>query len=95
MEPNILVTWATRAGSAAGVAERIGTVLAETGAHVDILPLREVGFAEQYTAIDCASTSWQNSFSNCRNLASESRELFLYRLVVVITEVTAYQLCFN
>jgi flavodoxin len=40
MSRKILVTYASRAGSTAGVAEAIGKTLAESGAQVVIIPMR-------------------------------------------------------
>jgi hypothetical protein len=42
MNNKILVTYASRFGSTAGVAEAIGKTLAENGMNVDVLPMREV-----------------------------------------------------
>ena len=42
MNNKILVTYASRFGSTAGVAEAIGKTLAEHGAQVDVLPMKEV-----------------------------------------------------
>ena len=42
MSKQILVTYASRAGSTAGVAEAIGKTLAESGARVDVIPMNEV-----------------------------------------------------
>jgi menaquinone-dependent protoporphyrinogen IX oxidase len=42
MSKNILVTYASRTGFTATVAEAIGQVLAEHGAQVDVLPMQAV-----------------------------------------------------
>ena len=42
MNNRILVTYASRAGSTAGVAEAIGKSLVEGGAQVDVLPMKNV-----------------------------------------------------
>lgn len=47
----ILVTYASRFGSTAGVAEAIGKTLAELGASVDVLPMREVKDLSPYHAV--------------------------------------------
>ncbi len=55
MMNKILVTYASRAGSTAGVAEAIGKTLAENGAQVDVLPMKEVKDLSQYRAIVAGS----------------------------------------
>lgn len=47
----ILVTYATRAGSTVGVAEKIGEALRENGATVDVRAIREVRDVTGYDAI--------------------------------------------
>ena len=42
MSTKILVTYATGTGWTVGVSEAIGRTLSETGALVDVLPMREV-----------------------------------------------------
>jgi menaquinone-dependent protoporphyrinogen oxidase len=51
----ILVTYATRAGSTAGVAEAIGRTLAEGGAQVDVLPMQDVHDLAPYGAVVAGS----------------------------------------
>ena len=51
----ILVTYASRTGSTAGVAEAIGKTLAEGGAQVDIMPMNEVRDLTPYTAVVAGS----------------------------------------
>jgi menaquinone-dependent protoporphyrinogen oxidase len=42
MSNKILVTYASRAGSTAEIAEAIGRTLSEGGAQVDVLPMNDV-----------------------------------------------------
>jgi len=51
MENRILVTYASQAGSTAGVAEAIGRTLSEAGTHVDVMPMKEVKDLSPYTAV--------------------------------------------
>lgn len=55
MEQKILVTYASRFGSTAGVAEAIGKTLTEHGAQVDVLPMREVQSLAPYKAVVAGS----------------------------------------
>jgi menaquinone-dependent protoporphyrinogen oxidase len=55
MMNKILVTYASRAGSTAGVAEAIGKTLTENGAQVDVLPMKDVRDLNQYRAIVAGS----------------------------------------
>lgn len=55
MSNKILVTYATRTGSTAGVAEAIGKTLAEDGALVDVRPMTEVTDLTSYRAIVAGS----------------------------------------
>lgn len=51
MSQRILVAYATRAGSTAEVADRIGGILAKRGAVADVKPLGDVGTVENYHAV--------------------------------------------
>lgn len=51
----ILVTYASRAGSTAGVAEAIGKTLAEKGFAVDVLPMLDVSSLTPYRAVVAGS----------------------------------------
>lgn len=55
MDNKILVTYASRFGSTEGVAEAIGKTLAESGAQVDIFPMREVKDLSPYQAVVAGS----------------------------------------
>jgi menaquinone-dependent protoporphyrinogen oxidase len=51
----ILVTYASRNGSTAGVAEAIGKTLTESGAQVDVLPMQAVEDLTPYQAVVAGS----------------------------------------
>lgn len=55
MTQKILVTYASRTGSTAGVAEAIGKVLVEKGAEVDVLPMNEIKDLRAYRAVVAGS----------------------------------------
>lgn len=55
MNDKILVTYASRAGSTAGVADAIGETLADRGAQVDVLPMHKVTDLTPYRAVVAGS----------------------------------------
>lgn len=55
MTVKILVTYASNTGWTVGVAEAIGKTLAENGAKVDVLPMRDVEHLSPYDAVVAGS----------------------------------------
>ena len=55
MNTRILVTYASRTGTTAEVAEAICRTLVESGAHVDVLPMQEVKDLSAYDAVIAGS----------------------------------------
>jgi menaquinone-dependent protoporphyrinogen oxidase len=55
MSKEILVAYASRAGSTAGVAEAIGQTLAESGAQVEVCPMQDVEDLAPYRAVVAGS----------------------------------------
>ena len=55
MSDKILITYASRLGSTAGVAEEIGKVLTERGAQVDVRPMEAVHDLAPYRAVVAGS----------------------------------------
>ena len=62
MNNQILVTFASRGGSTAGVAEAIGKTLTETGADVDVVAMKEVSDLAIYSAIVVGSAVQGNQW---------------------------------
>jgi menaquinone-dependent protoporphyrinogen oxidase len=56
MSSKILVTYASRSGVTAGVAEAIAKTIAESGAVVDVLPMHSVTDVSPYTAVVAGSS---------------------------------------
>lgn len=55
MTDKILVTYASRTGTTAGVAEAIGQTLGEDGRQIDVLPMQEVTDLSAYRAVVAGS----------------------------------------
>lgn len=55
MNNKILITYASRSGSTAGIAEAIAKSLSKSGTTVDLLPMREVETLDDYSAIVAGS----------------------------------------
>jgi len=55
MNDKVLVTYASRNGSTAGVAQAIGKTLLESGVQVDVLPMQRVDDLSPYTAVVAGS----------------------------------------
>lgn len=55
MQKKILVTYASRTGSTAGVAEAIGKTLTESGAEVEVRPMQAVQDLRRYDAVVAGS----------------------------------------
>ena len=55
MTDTILVTYASRTGTTAGIAEQIGTVLTQQGIPTDILPMEQVQDVRLYRAVVAGS----------------------------------------
>lgn len=51
MDKKILVTYATRYGATAEIAQRLGETLQSEGLAVEVLPVKEAGAPEQYAAV--------------------------------------------
>jgi menaquinone-dependent protoporphyrinogen oxidase len=50
MPKNILITYASRTGSTAGVAEAIGKTLTESGAQVEVRPMQDIESSQELAA---------------------------------------------
>jgi menaquinone-dependent protoporphyrinogen oxidase len=74
MSNTILVTYASRGGSTAGVAEAIGKVLAESGSKVEVHPMQDVTDLTPYDAVVGDSTGCPKQWNSYRPISSNSRK---------------------
>ena len=51
MTKNILIAYATRAGSTMEIADSVGKILAESGVGVEVMPVKAVGRVADYSAV--------------------------------------------
>lgn len=58
MEIKVLVTYASKYGATAEIAEKIGEVIRQSGIAVDVVPAKEVNDITPYTAIVLGSASY-------------------------------------
>ena len=76
MSKKILVTYASKCGSTGEVASAIGKTIAQTGAHVEVLPLKKVANLSDYQAVFVGSAiraaKW---LREATNFVSENRAI--------------------
>ncbi len=99
MSSKILVTYASRAGSTAGVAEEIGKTLRESGVDVDVIPMQEVSDLSKYQAVVAGSAiqgqKWLPEamhFIKCRraDLAQKPFAAFMVCITLSMANATRY-----
>jgi menaquinone-dependent protoporphyrinogen oxidase len=100
MNNRILVTYASRAGSTAGVAEAIGKTLIERGAQVDMLPMQDVKDLTPYSAVVAGSAiraaKWlpeamQFIQANRAELAQKSFAMFTVCITLAMSKTDQYR----
>ncbi len=69
----MLVAFASRTGSTAGVAEAVGEILTQNGASVDVLPMQEVKAIAPYGAIVAGAAPFKTG-SGCRRQCSSYKD---------------------
>ncbi|MBI5963640.1 MAG: flavodoxin domain-containing protein [Chloroflexi bacterium] len=90
MNDKILITYASRSGSTAEIAEAIGKTIAQNGAQVDVLPMREVTDLTLYRAVVAGSairkSKWlPEAMQFVQTLRSELRQKPFATFTVSIT----------
>jgi len=88
MNNKILVTYASRTGFTAGVAEAIGKTLAEGGAQVDVLPMQEVTDLAPYRAVVAGSAIQGNKW-----LPEAMQFLHTHRAELLKRPVAVFMVC--
>ena len=88
MSNKILITYASRTGSTAGIAERIGKILTESGAEVDVLPMREVSDLAKYKAVIAGSAIQSQQW-----LPEAMQFLKAYREILASKTVVIFSIC--
>lgn len=75
MEPIVLVTYATRSGSTAEVAQAVAQTLRENSISVDIQPVRSARSLEQYAGVVLGVPLYMTRFhKDARRFLAENRE---------------------
>ena len=88
MSNKILVTYASRNGSTAGVAEAIGQTLAESGAQVDVRPIQEVKDLTPYHAVVAGSAIREGQW-----LPEAMQFMQTHRMALVQRPFAAFLVC--
>lgn len=100
MTNKILVTYASQAGSTAGVAEAIGKSLAEGGAQVDVLPMKSVKDLAPYRAVVAGSAVHGQQWlpeamdfmrDHCSELSSKPFASFMVCITLSMANAGQYQ----
>jgi menaquinone-dependent protoporphyrinogen oxidase len=101
MSDRILVTYASRTGSTAEVAEAIGKTLAEGGAHVDVVPMDDVKDLSAYRAVVAGSavrgSKWlpeavQFIQTHCLALAQKRFAMFTVCITMAMKNAEKYRI---
>ncbi|HEX2922886.1 MAG TPA: flavodoxin domain-containing protein [Chloroflexota bacterium] len=88
MSDKILVAYASRTGSTAGVAEAIGRVLAESGPQVDVRPMKEVKDVTHYRAVVAGS-----AIRGCKWLPEAMEFVQLHQSMLASKPFAAFLVC--
>ncbi|MBL8076810.1 MAG: flavodoxin domain-containing protein [Anaerolineales bacterium] len=100
MPKKILVTYASRLDATTGVAQAIGKTFAESGAQVDVLPMKEVKELESYQAVVAGSAvraaAWLPEAlefiqTNQKTLAKKPFAAFLVCMTLAMPNGEAYR----
>jgi menaquinone-dependent protoporphyrinogen oxidase len=88
MTDKILVTYATRSGSTAGVADEIAKTLADGGAQVDVRPMQDVRDLVPYRAVVAGS-----AIQGSKWLPEAMQFMRTYRAALVKKPFAAFMVC--
>lgn len=88
MTEKILVTYASRTGTTAGIADAIAKTLSDNGLNVDIFPMPEVKDIEQYRAIIAGS-----AIQAAKWLPEAIQFLEQHRSILLTKPFAAFQVC--
>ena len=82
MDPRVLVAYATKYGATAGIAEKIGQVILQTGLQTDVLPTDRVSDITIYTAIVLGSAVYVGQWRKEAVAFLENNEKVMSKLPV-------------